>query len=93
MFWGIIGLRYQSGYEIWADTAYTGTAITLNWFCAMCWFFLILEGKQNKKQKQFFFDFIHFFIILINNKFFNLVLLFVLILLKRFRILVTYCIE
>tara|TARA_B100000795_G_scaffold26750_1_gene17744 strand:- start:532 stop:687 length:156 start_codon:yes stop_codon:yes gene_type:complete len=50
MFWGIIGLRYQSGYEIWADTAYTGTAITLNWFCAMCWFFLILEGKQNKKK-------------------------------------------
>jgi len=74
MFWGIIGLRYQSGYEIWADTAYTGTAITLNWFCAMCWFFLILEGKQNLKKKKIF-DSFHFFI---NNKFFNLVLLFVL---------------
>ena len=60
MFWGIIGLRYQSGYEIWADTAYTGTAITLNWFCAMCWFFLILEGKQNKKTKNKKFDSFHF---------------------------------
>jgi hypothetical protein len=43
LFWTLIGLRaiYQ---DIWADTAYTSTAIAMNYFCLLMWLLLIIEG-------------------------------------------------
>jgi hypothetical protein len=48
-FWGVVFTRRWMGDLIWNDTAYTTTAIFLNWVCFFSMLILVLEGFESRR--------------------------------------------